>query len=214
MSNESVQTKDLDREWDCFMPRFCGCIPYPIWQYLQGQNVEALEDRKEQFLNDVRLASSLEEEIVRIAFALRDCDGNIANILSLELEGLLRPCNVRKRYELILKDAPIVGASVHFGEPNKRFGIAVSVESAMSLVIATNGMRCWACLGSTGLRTLQMPETVREVCVVMPRPRALWKKLPQLWRTDCGQQGVPLLWQYRRARLLSFSESSVGMTLG
>lgn len=165
MSNESVQPKDLDHVWNRFMSHLWGCIPYPVWQYLRGQSVDALEGRQNQFLRDLKLASSLEEEIVRIAFALRDCEGMLANILLLELDGLLRLCGVRKLCGLILKEAPIVGASVHFGEPDRRLGVAVSVESAMSLVIATNGMSCRACLGPTRLRMLQVPESVREVCV-------------------------------------------------
>lgn len=165
MSKESVQPKDLDHVWNRFMSQLWGCIPYPVWQYLRGQSVDAIEGRQKQFLKDLKLASSLEEEIVRIAFALRDSEGKLANILLLELDGLFCLCGVRRRFGLLLKDAPIVGASVHFGEPDKRLGVALSVESAMSIVNAANGMPCWACLGPTGLRTLQVPESVREVCV-------------------------------------------------
>lgn len=142
-----------------------GCTPYPVWQYLQGQNVEALVDYREKFLKDIKLASSLEEKIPRIAFAVRNCEGNLVNILTLELEGLLLLANEGKRYRLISSDASIVGASVHFGEPETVLGIAISVESAMALVIATKGMPCWASLGPTGLRTLNVPTHVEKIVI-------------------------------------------------
>lgn len=142
-----------------------GCTPYPVWQYLQGQNVEALVDYREKFLKDIKLASSLEEEIPRIAFAVRNCEGSLVNILTLELEGLLLLANVGKHYRLISNDASIAGASVHFGEPEKVLGVAVSVESAMALVIATNGVPCWASLGPTGMRTLSVPAHVETITI-------------------------------------------------
>ncbi|WP_274955638.1 hypothetical protein [Duodenibacillus massiliensis] len=37
-------------------------VSYPVWKYLQGQNVEAVVDRQREVLCDVLLASSLEAE--------------------------------------------------------------------------------------------------------------------------------------------------------
>lgn len=164
MNKKTALAAELEQEWNSLMSDLMGSTPYPVWQYLQGQNVEALVDRREQFLKDIKLASSLEEKESRIAFAVRDCEGKLVNILVLELEGLSLLANVGKHYQLT-SDTSIAGASVHFGEPKEELGIAVSVESAMALVIATNGVPCWACLGAAGLKTLQVPETVQEVCI-------------------------------------------------
>lgn len=171
MNKKTALTTELEHEWDRLTSHLLGITPYPAWKYLQGQNVEALVDRREQFLKDIKLASSLEEQESRIAFAVRDCAGKLANILLLELDGLSLLGNVGKHYRLLSKDTSIVGASVHFGEPEEELGVAVSVESAMALVLATNGMPCWACLGPTGLKTLKVPETatkVRIFCDVEP----------------------------------------------
>lgn len=170
MNKKNALTAELEQDWNNLTSHIMGSTPYPIWQYLQGQNVEALIDRREQFLKDIKLASSLEEKESRIAFAVRDCAENLVNILVLELDGLILLANVEKRYRLAT-EASIAGASVHFGEPQEELGIAVSPESAMALVIATNGVPCWACLGSTGLKTLNVPETVKNVrifCDVEP----------------------------------------------
>ena len=171
MNKTTTLTAELEQKWNRLTSHLLGITPYPAWQYLQGQNVEALVDRREQFLKDIKLASSLEEKESRIAFAVRDCAGNPVNILLLELDGLILLANVGKRYRLLSKDASIAGASVHFGEPNEELSVAVSVESAMAIVIATNGVPCWACLGPTGLKTLKVPETVKKVrifCDVEP----------------------------------------------
>ncbi len=165
MNKKTALTAELEQKWSRLTSHIMGSTPYPVWQYLQGQNVEALVDRREQFLKDIKLASSLEEKESRIAFAMRDCAGKLANILLLELDGLSLLASVGKHYRLLSKEASIAGASVHFGEPEEELGVAISVESAMALVIATNGMPCWACLGPTGLKTLQVPETVRNVCI-------------------------------------------------
>ena len=171
MNKTTTLTAELEQKWNRLTSHFLGITPYPVWQYLQGQNVEALVDRREQFLKDIKLASSLEERVPRIAFAVRDCAGNPVNILLLELDGLILLATVGRRYRLLSKDASIAGASVHFGEPNEELSVAVSVESAMAIVIATNGVPCWACLGPTGLKTLKVPETVTKVrifCDVEP----------------------------------------------
>lgn len=171
MNKKTALTTELEQKWNCLMSDLMGSTPYPVWRYLQGQNVEALVDRREQFLKDIKLSSSLEEQESRIAFAVRDCAGKLANILLLELDGLSLLANVGKHYRLLSKDASIAGASVHFGEPEEELGVAVSVESAMALVNATNGMPCWACLGPTGLKTLKVPEPVTKVrifCDVEP----------------------------------------------
>lgn len=165
MDKKSAQTKDLEQEWSRLTHHLWGSTPYPVWQYLQGQNVEALVDWHEQFLKDISLASSLEEKMPRIAFAIRDVEQTLVNILVLELDGLILLANVDKHYHLFSQEASIAGASVHFGEPNGQLCVALSVESAMALVLATNGAPCWACLGPTGLKTLQVPKTVREVYV-------------------------------------------------
>ena len=163
MNNKTEQQqKDLEGLWNSLQARHTGLISYPVWQYLQGQNVEALLDYREKFIGDIKLASSLEEKVPQVAFAVRDSEENLVNILTLELDGLLLLASVGKRYRLISSKASIAGASVHFGEPDKVLGLAVSVESAMALVIAT-GAPCWACLGATGLRSFQVPERVREV---------------------------------------------------
>lgn len=164
MNNKPASTKDLEQEWDRLMWHLMGSTPYPVWQYLQGQNVEALVNHREQFLKDIKLASSLDEKEPQIAFAVRDCEGKLVNILRLKLDGLVLLTNVGKHYQLT-SDASIAGTSVHFGEPQEELGVAISVESAMALVIATNGVPFWACLGPTGLKTLQVPETVRKVRV-------------------------------------------------
>ena len=163
MNKKTALTTELEQEWNRLTSHIMGSTPYPVWQYIQGQNVEALVGRREQFLKDIKLASSLEEKESRIAFAVRDCAGKLVNILVLRLEGTSLLANVGKHYQLISKDASIASASVHFGEPAEELGVAVSVESAMALVIATNGVPCWACLGPTGLRTLQVPERVTKV---------------------------------------------------
>lgn len=171
MNKKNALTAELEHDWNNLTSHIMGSTPYPIWQYLQGQNVEALIDRREQFLKDIKLASSLEEKKPQIAFAVRDCAGKLVNILRLKLDGLVLLANVNKHYQLLSKEASIAGASVHFGEPQEELSVAVSVESAMALVIATNGVPCWACLGPTGLRTLQVPETVKKVrifCDVEP----------------------------------------------
>ena len=171
MNKKNALTAELEHDWNNLTSHIMGSTPYPVWQYLQGQNVEALIDRREQFLKDIKLVSSLEEKVARLAFAVRDCEGNLVNILTLELDGLILLANVNKHYQLLSKKASIAGASVHFGEPQEELSVAVSVESAMAIVIATNGVPCWACLGPTGLRTLQVPETVKKVrifCDVEP----------------------------------------------
>lgn len=171
MNKKTALTTELEQKWNCLMSDLMGNTPYPVWRYLQGQNVEALVDRREQFLKDIKLASSLEEQESRIAFAVRDCAGKLVNILLLELDGPSLLVNVSKRYRLLSKDVSIAGASVHFGEPNEELSVAVSVESAMALVIATNGVPCWACLGPTGLKTLKVPEPVTKIrifCDVEP----------------------------------------------
>ena len=81
MNKKTALTTELEHEWDCLTSHLLGITPYPAWQYLQGQNVEDLVDRREQFLKDIKLASSLEEKESRIAFAMRDCAGKLANIL-------------------------------------------------------------------------------------------------------------------------------------
>ena len=165
MNNKTEQQqKDLEGLWNSLQARHTGLISYPVWQYFQGQNVEALLDYREKFIGDIKLASSLEEKVPQVAFAVRDSEGNLVNILTLELDGLILLANVGKHYQLT-SDASIAGTSVHFGEPQEELGVAISVESAMALVIATNGVPCWACLGPTGLKTLQVPETVRKVRV-------------------------------------------------
>lgn len=164
MNNTPASTKDLEQEWDRLMWHLMGSTPYPVWKYLQGQNVEALVNRREQFLKNIKPVSSLDEKETQIAFAVRDCAGKLVNILRLKLDGLVLLANVGKHYQLT-SDASIAGTSVHFGEPQEELGVAISVESAMAIVIATNGMPCWACLGPTGLRTLQVPESGREVRV-------------------------------------------------
>ena len=125
MNKKTALTTELEHEWGRLTSHLLGITPYPAWKYLQGQNVEALVDRREQFLKDIKLASSLEEQESRIAFAVRDCAGKLANILLLELDGLSLLGNVGKHFRLLSKDTSIVGASVHFGEPEEELGVAV-----------------------------------------------------------------------------------------
>lgn len=160
--NLFLRQKEIEDKWNRLTPCNLRPTPYPVWQYLQKQNVEALVNHGEKFLNDVRLASSLKETTSQIAFAVRDCEGNLVNILMLEVEGHSL-ANAGKQFRLAFDKASIAGASVHFGEPEEALGIAIGVESAMALVIATDGVPCWACLGPTCLRTLQVPEKVRDV---------------------------------------------------
>lgn len=90
MNNKTEQQqKDLEGLWNSLQARHTGLISYPVWQYLQGQNVEALLDYREKFIGDIKLASSLEEKVPQVAFAVRDSEGNLVNILTLELDGLL-----------------------------------------------------------------------------------------------------------------------------
>ena len=140
-------------------------VSYPVWKYLQGQNVEAVVDRQREVLCDVLLASSLEAEDPKIAFAVRDAESVLKNILMLEFTGVLSLSNVKKHYSLVSPREPIVGCSVHFGEPKDELAVAVSLESAMAVNIASAGIACWACLGTTGMRTLRIPERVRKVCI-------------------------------------------------
>lgn len=56
-------------------------------------------------------------------------------------------------------------SSMHFGEPRDELAVAVSLESAMAVNIASAGIACWACLGATGMRTLRIPDRVRKVCI-------------------------------------------------
>lgn len=165
MKMRALEQQDIHELWEQLVAKYGCSMQYPVWQYLQGQNVEALVDYDDKFLCDLKLASSLEEEIPRLAFAVRDCGGRLVNILELELQGLLLLANVGKHYRLVSEEASVAGASVHFGEPQERLGVAISPESAMAASIAANGLPCWACLGPTGLGTLRVPESVREVCV-------------------------------------------------
>lgn len=50
---------NIEQEWSRLTSHHWRIIPYFVWQYLQGQNVEALVGSREQFLKDIKLASSL-----------------------------------------------------------------------------------------------------------------------------------------------------------
>ena len=108
MNNTPASTKDLEQEWDRLMWHLMGSTPYPVWKYLQGQNVEALVNRREQFLKNIKPVSSLDEKETQIAFAVRDCAGKLVNILRLKLDGLVLLANVGKHYQLT-SDASIAG---------------------------------------------------------------------------------------------------------
>ena len=54
---------------------------------------------------------------------------------------------------------------MHFGELRDELVVAVSLESAMAVNIASAGIACWACLGTTGMRKLRIPERVRKICI-------------------------------------------------
>ena len=49
-------------------------VSYPVWKYLQGQNVEAVVDRQREVLCDVLLARSHEAEDPKNAIAERDAE--------------------------------------------------------------------------------------------------------------------------------------------
>lgn len=50
MNNKTEQQqKDLEGVWNSQQARHSGLVSYPVWQYLQGQNVEALLDYREKF---------------------------------------------------------------------------------------------------------------------------------------------------------------------
>ena len=165
---DSITTENIDIQqcWNRIrQAQIFKSVTYPVWQYLQGQNVEAVVDCQREVLGDVLLASPLEAEEPKIAFAVRDSTGILKNILMLEFTGVLSLFNVKKHYSLVSPHEPIVGCSVHFGEPKDELAVAVSLESAMAVNIASVGIACWACLGTTGMRTLRIPERVRNVCI-------------------------------------------------
>lgn len=50
MNNKTEQQqKDFEGVWNGLTARHSGLVSYPVWQYLQGQNVEALLDYREKF---------------------------------------------------------------------------------------------------------------------------------------------------------------------
>ena len=54
MNNKTEQQqKDLEGLWNSLQARHTGLISYPVWQYLQGQNVEALLDYREKFRGEL-----------------------------------------------------------------------------------------------------------------------------------------------------------------
>lgn len=159
-----MQEKKICQLWEQMQTSGQGVMPYRVWQYLQGQNVEALVTDRDKYLRDLKLASAPDEEPPQVAFAVRDAKGELINILQLKLEGLLLLANVGKTYTLLDKNS-VAGCAVHFGEPVDELGIAIGVESAMAVSIATGGIPCWASLGPTGMRTLKLPTHVKSVTI-------------------------------------------------
>lgn len=73
---------------------------------------------------------------------MRDSTGVLKNILMLKFTGVLSLSNVKKHYSLMIPQEPIVGCSVHFGEPKDE--LTVSLGSAMAVKIASVGIeRVW-----------------------------------------------------------------------
>lgn len=93
--------------------------------------MEAVVNRQREVLGAVPLASPIEAEDPKIAFALRDAESVLKNILMLEFTGILLLSNVKKHYSLVSSQGPIVGCSVHFGEPKDELAVAMRVGSAM-----------------------------------------------------------------------------------
>lgn len=159
-----MQKKKICQLWKQMQPSSQGVMPYRVWQYLQGQNVEALVTYRDKYLRDLKLASAPDEVPPQVAFAVRNANGELINILQLKLEGLLLLANVGKTYTLLDKTS-VAGCAVHFGEPVDELGIAIGVESAMAISIATGGIPCWASLGPTGMRTLKLPTQAKLVTI-------------------------------------------------
>jgi hypothetical protein len=59
---------------------------------------------------------------------------------------------------------PCRGSSVHLAAANSRLAIVEGIETGLSILQAT-GLPTWACLGTAGLKTLELPEVVAEVVI-------------------------------------------------
>lgn len=134
----------------------------PLYQYLRCSNLKGLIFPK--YLEEtIKLVWCDGKEKATLAFALRSQSGHLTNILYAELNRQIKTDHYRlQRRWLLTLATDVAGSSVHFGEPDLNLGVALGIESALGIV-STRGLPCWACLGATGLRTLQVPPRVRTV---------------------------------------------------
>lgn len=114
----------------------------------------------DELIRDIRLVAYAPTESVTVAYAVRDEQNQVVNVLYSKY-GVHQP----PHYWLLSFSTDIVGCAIQFGGVREELALTTNVEAALKTT-TEKGIPCWACLGLTGLRTVRLPGQVKNVTVL------------------------------------------------
>lgn len=90
----------------------------------------------------------------------------------LTQEGKKASISCPKKLMPIPFDRSVNGCAIHLGnEPSDVLCVAEGIETALSVVTAT-GFPCWSAISAHGLETIEIPSTVKTVCIFADKDKS------------------------------------------
>lgn len=144
----------IQQAWD----QLPACDPQKLFVLLAKLHPGKL--RTDELIKDIRLVAYAPTESVTVAYAVRDDQNQVVNVLYSKY-GVHQP----PHYWLLSFSTDIVGCAIQFGGVREELALTTNVEAALKAA-TEKGIPCWACLGLTGLRTVRLPGQVKNVTVL------------------------------------------------
>lgn len=133
-------------------------------------------------LSDLRFVQNMDyvEEGKHFSFpgffgVVRDCSGTAVTLhrTYLTKQGTKAPVSAPKKLMPVPDPSFCInGCSIHLGdEPRELLCLAEGIETALSVLTAT-GYPCWSTINAHGLETIEIPETVKIVCIFADKDKS------------------------------------------
>ena len=135
--------------------------------YLQSRGLDFTNVNELRFLP--RAKTRCDGKVVEfpaMVGAVRDIEGNLVSLhrTFLSMDGKKAPIDVPKKIMTVSEFDSISGCAIRFGTPKTVLALAEGIETALSVVKAT-GFACWSCISAGGLKSVQIPESVKTVLI-------------------------------------------------